>query len=144
MRSTRDKEIKWFHNSYQPVPEAGCWLWEGNMHSKGYGSFEFMRKTQSAHRVSWLIHFGDIPDKLYVLHKCDTRCCVNPNHLFLGTPKDNTQDMIRKKRFWCKLTDEQVLAIRADPRSQCTIAREYNIGQSTVSNIKRREQWSHL
>ena len=65
-----------------------CWVWTGSKVGKGYGQ----------HRRSWKIHFGEIPDGLYVLHKCDNPLCVNPSHLFLGTPKDNVQDMLEKGR----------------------------------------------
>lgn len=78
-----------------------CWLWNGSMYSNGYGwaavDKRFPRK--SAHRYSWQIHFGKIPNGLLVLHKCDVRNCVNPAHLFLGTHADNTHDAQSKGRL---------------------------------------------
>jgi HNH endonuclease len=86
----------------------GCWLWIGTLHSKGYGwmKFTLSRSTAGkkrkfvvrAHRLSWLLHFGEIPAGLGVLHACDKRRCVNPAHLFLGTDKDNWEDAKAKGR----------------------------------------------
>lgn len=76
-----------------------CWEWQGGINSTGRGIFWLNNKTPKAHRISWIIHNGDIPENVCVLHKCDNGKCVNPKHLFLGSYKDNTQDMINKKRF---------------------------------------------
>lgn len=86
-----------------PEPNTGCWLWIGSMWSGGYGQIRINNRMRFAHRVSWEIHRGEIPDGdgfhgVCVLHKCDVRCCVNPDHLFLGTQQDNMDDMARKKR----------------------------------------------
>ncbi len=90
---------------YVSKSEQGCWLWTGVCNSKGYGrvinhdgAFGLPRNT-GAHRFSWCLHFGLIPDGLLVCHKCDTPLCVRPDHLFLGTALDNTRDAISKGRF---------------------------------------------
>ena len=75
----------------------GCWYWEGNMNSDGYGRFGYMGKVIKAHRAAWLIFKGEIEDK-FVLHACDTKNCVNPSHLYLGTLKQNMQDKYIPKR----------------------------------------------
>lgn len=84
----------------QPEPNSGCWLWTGRYGNNGYGTFGGGRKGErtGAHRLVWEITNGPIPDGLFVLHRCDVRGCVNPEHLFLGTAKDNTQDMMAKGR----------------------------------------------
>ena len=83
-------------------PNSGCWLWGASLDGKGYGQFQMGTKNKQklvrAHRVSWELEREPIPDGLHVLHKCDIRPCVNPDHLFLGTQKDNLVDMAQKGR----------------------------------------------
>lgn len=76
----------------------GCWEWVGGVTSAGYGSFCADGEFINAHRFSWKLHFGPIPDGKHVLHKCDNRRCVRPVHLFLGTNDDNIRDRISKGR----------------------------------------------
>ena len=73
-----------------------CWLWRANCNPEGYGQFWLNGKLEKAHRISWTFKHGAIPDRLLVLHKCDNPPCVNPEHLFLGTDRDNSRDRIRK------------------------------------------------
>tara|TARA_R110000868_G_scaffold409743_1_gene695844 strand:+ start:103 stop:513 length:411 start_codon:yes stop_codon:yes gene_type:complete len=77
-----------------------CWLWTASLRGKtGYGAFKINGKVIDAHRVSYEIHNEEIPKGMYVCHTCDNRKCVNPEHLFLGTAKDNWQDGFNKKRI---------------------------------------------
>ena len=96
---TRKTILERFQEKYIAVPESGCLLWEGCFTSDGYGQLKVKGKMMKAHRVSWELHKGPIPGGLQVCHKCDTPACVNPDHMFIGSDKDNTQDAIKKGRF---------------------------------------------
>lgn len=146
------------------VKTDGCWLWKGNRAENGYGRIHHRHQTFSVHRLSWELHFGQIPDGMYVCHRCDVRHCVRPDHLFLGTPGDNVRDCWGKGRgatgTWThpelvpkgeqngmsKLSGPAVDDIRrrwATGESQTSLAREFGINQTTVSVIVRRKTWRH-
>lgn len=131
--------------------ESGCILWTGSVTSDGYGVMGIRRNKQyRAHRITWEIANGrEIPDGIFICHTCDTPLCVNADHLFLGTPRDNMLDMVTKGRRYktegeshpmCKLTNGQVDVIRA--LRQCgrplkEIAARYGISFQHVSAIYR-------
>jgi len=144
-----------FEDHYIPEPMSGCWLWLAHVaNTTGYGQTTYRQRTHLAHRVSWILHRGEIPDGAWVLHKCDQRSCVNPDHLYLGTAKENSRDRDQKGRgkmplfgenhHHAKLTKENIRAIRSDMRPQRTIAQDYGIGQQAVSHIQRRVNWKHV
>ena len=129
MLTTRER----FEEKYMPVPESGCWLWEGAWFPNGYGSITINRKAHGAHRVSWELFRGHIPDEQQVLHHCDVKCCVNPDHLFLGTSRDNNADRAAKGRnrdqrgennSSAKLTVERVRYLRALPQLTIPLAKK--------------------
>jgi hypothetical protein len=130
-----------------------CWNWVGNKNSKGYGYLTYCKKTYRTHRLSWEIHHGPIPGDLFVLHKCDNPSCVNPDHLFLGTHRDNMDDMVRKgrtpnaNRFEHKLEEPQVLRIRkmlADGYFMRDIARDFGVHVATIYRIKHSITYKHV
>ena len=134
----------------------GCWLWKGRSMTVGYGYFstDSGRRHGYAHRFSWELHNGPIPAGLCVLHKCDVRLCVNPDHLFLGTRTDNSDDKTRKGRVprggdhWkSKLTEDQVLDIKdwiADGIQHHLIARHFGVCRQTVTSISTGRIWKHV
>lgn len=90
------------HGSASHQPQLGsCWLFTGSTNRKGYGQFVMPTppRINLAHRASWMLHNGPIPDGMFVLHKCDQPACCRPDHLFLGTNADNVEDMMKKGRY---------------------------------------------
>ncbi len=136
--------VKRFNEKWTPEPFSGCWLWIGGVRDDGYGQFIVSRKVLRAHRVSYLIHVGAIPNGNCVLHRCDTPLCVNPAHLFLGTVADNNRDRAIKCRSAGKLSKDQALVIRNLKLSGQALAREFGISAAQVSRIKNTKKWKHL
>ena len=132
------------------INENGCWIWKGAKSSPGYGSFHYIcngKKHTRAHRVSWLLFIGEIPDGLNVLHKCDVISCVNPMHLFLGTQADNIMDCIQKGRphVGYKLNKDQAMTIRNEPILGCRkLAKIYNVDRTVIMKIRRGEIWKSI
>ena len=127
-----------------------CWIWTGNKSTTtGYGLINtgprVKQKKYRAHRVSYALYFGDFDESLLVLHTCDNRLCVKPDHLFLGTNDDNMKDMRFKGRAtWgdksshAKFTNEQVLNIRSRyeaGETQSSLREEFAVSKSTMSYI---------
>jgi len=168
--------------AYRPIEERfwekvnkdgpnGCWLWTGSCGVYDYGSFWLGNgRTIGAHRLAYELCVGPIPEGMFVCHHCDTPACVNPGpgHLFLGTPKDNTQDALKKGRMAtglrqgththpesrvhgtrhgnAKLTDEIVRIIRATVGdvSGVVMARRYGVTSKTISSVRNGKTWQHL
>lgn len=127
-----------------------CWLWTSWKNTSGYGMMHYKGKDTVASRLSWIFHHGEIPDGMFVLHKCDVPACVNPEHLFLGNHQENMEDMCKKGRRAYgnrKLTDSNVIEIKkllAQGDQNLTIAKQFNIDPSTVSNIRHGKHWRKL
>lgn len=144
-------------NFWKKVPVGSndsCWNWKASLSNKGYGEFRIHPKgKQKAHRISWILTFGQIPNGLFVCHKCDNPACVNPYHLFLGTATDNMRDMYAKGRGWmpkgelnpkAKLTSGQVVQIRnlyEEGLTQVKIASMFGVTQGMIGFIVRGEAW---
>jgi len=147
----------------------GCWLWTGAKRNKGYGAFVYAKNGEAvqgrAHRFSYELHVGPIPDGLNVLHRCDTPACVRPDHLFLGTIAENNADMHAKGRHVkggthgpgayqrgethhnARLTADDVRAIRRereDGHSFGEIARRRGLAIGYVFRIVNRKAWAHV
>lgn len=134
-----------------------CWMWTGPPRFDGYGAITVNCKHYTAHRYSWTIHRGPIPEETQVLHHCDIPLCVNPNHLFLGTCADNKLDCCEKDRHArgerhgeSKLTDENVREIRrlyrfgVRGRGAVSLARMFGVAKPTILGIVKRTMWKHV
>ena len=142
-----------FDEKWMPEPNSGCWLWTSTLTSKGYGSFHLNKYNRQAHRVAWQLYRGEIHSGLDVLHDCDVKCCVNPNHLHLGTAHDNAVEAVARG-FWpdqkgesngnVKLTALLVQEIRNSTGNYRYLADQYGISKTQIGNIKQRIQWNHL
>ena len=134
-----EQTLKAFADKIDKGSHDECWEWTGAKKPTGYGEVTIDYKAYRAHRVSWTFFFGDIPEGLHVLHKCDNPGCVNPYHLFLGSHQDNMTDCARKGRSNGRtLYNEEIWLVRrllSREISQDLIARMFKISQSTVSRI---------
>lgn len=131
----------------------GCWIFQGCIkNDTGYGLIEVNGKRIRAHRYSWFLRYGTMPpSNILVCHKCDNPPCVNPKHLFLGTNADNQKDCRSKRRHqhgenhWrAKLSEQDVLKIRKDCRTNVEIAIDYGVCYSIIGKIKRHQIWRHV
>ncbi len=142
-----------------PEPNTGCWLWDGSVQANGYGRINTGARTIGAHRAAWTAWFGPVPAGLDVCHRCDVRCCVNPDHLFVGSRAVNLADMRAKGRHAnpprlrgaanrsAKLTSAQVFEIKralAAGQTCAALARAYGVSVSSISLIRRGEHWAHV
>jgi hypothetical protein len=155
-RSRYPSVVDRFWAAVTPRGIEECWLWHGTINPNGYGTIYCLDRVMGAHRVSWLIHAGEIPDGMFVLHRCDVPACVNPAHLFLGTPAENVADMIRKGRGAdrhgistgkIKLTPLGVQTIRwavAHGKTHRVVAADFGISRSNVGLIVSRKAWEHV
>lgn len=154
--------VEGFNNSFIPEPNSGCWLWEKALNNKGYGLLQCGGYKGYAHRFSYALRNGPIASGKHVCHRCDNPCCVNPDHLWLGTAADNMADCAQKGRHAsqrggaryaigaragrAKLTDSLVAEIRALGRSQSqrAIAARYGVTKTAIKLIQQGSTWKHL
>ncbi len=140
-----------------------CWLWTAGRHSGGYGHLGLGRAgagNVKAHRFSYELHHGPIPDGMFVCHSCDNPPCVNPAHLSLGTPADNMRDRKERGRATggrakgtvpsgeqspnAKLTEGMVREILRSTASGASLARRFGVRDTTISRIRSGKTWSHI
>lgn len=136
------------------VDHRGCWIYQGKKEGrKGarYGCIMVGGKHVKAHRLSYSIHVGPIPEGKCVCHRCDVPLCVNPDHLFIGTQLENLSDMDSKRRRAVgvrngvsKLDDETVLTIRNSESSTRTLAHQLGVSQRTINYVRKGFTWQHV
>jgi len=151
------QDINRFESKFMKKSGDECWSWLASK-SDGYGNFRFRNKILKSHRMAWEIYIGKIPHNLFVLHKCDNRSCVNPDHLFLGTNVDNMKDMVKKGRskifseihsgegnIHAKLKEKNIEEIRKMCKSgkytRSYIAEKFNISSNHVFRISHNLSW---
>ena len=134
-----------------------CWPWLASaMKRGGYGQLRDGAKTLKSHRLSWELHFGEIPDNLLIRHLCNNPLCCNPSHLLPGTDKENHDDMRRAGHMFvprpprgsqhhcAKLTEDQVKFILASDLSGAELGRRLNVSRALISRIRKNKAWKHL
>lgn len=162
------KYLDVFYRSFEIDLIGGCWNWTELKNSDGYGHFPSGIRNgthTSAHQASWLIYNGDIPNGMFVCHKCDNTSCVNPEHLFLGTPQENVADKMAKGRHRTrtfygkehpqhgtnhkdnKLSEDNVREIRRmyeEGHTLRAIAKKFGVVHGVVNNIIQGRKWAWL
>lgn len=166
------RELKRFWEKIEKVPD-GCWLWRGNTRGKGYGRL-WVGRYIAAHRFSYELHNGPIPSGKFVCHRCDVPACVNPAHLFIGTPKENIEDAKAKLRHSpftranifparapgrqkgepagelnprAKLSTEDIPTIRqrrACGETYASIARDFGVSLHSIHDVCTGKTWTHI
>jgi hypothetical protein len=152
-----------FHSKYQPVPWTGCWIWTAATKEHGYGVIGVGARSDGvirAHRLAYLLNKGEIPEGKVVMHKCNNPSCVNPDHLEVGTVKDNQNYMVQcgrlkipdnkgEKAAWSKLNESAVKEIIGafDTKKKGTgtaLAKKFGVSKSAIYQIWGGENWKHL
>lgn len=140
-----DAEMR-FERNYEVDDETECWEWQGAKRLE-YGAIGYKGRTIGAHRLSYILHNGEIPEGAYICHKCHNRSCVNPDHIYAGDHQDNVQDAIENGDYWSpsgvdayhsKFTDAEVRKIReeyADGETVSTLTDKYDSSMGTISRI---------
>lgn len=154
MSSFERRQERYTDKSPGHGPRGDCWLWTGSLNSRGYGRLNDRGRTVLAHRLAYNQAHGVVLQTAELAcHTCDNPRCVRPDHLFVGSHRDNTDDMIAKGRMPSrkgegngthKLTETDVLAIRRDGRSATEIAAEYAVHESTIRHVLVRRNWTHV
>jgi hypothetical protein len=139
-----EKVRRRFEKKFRVTP--GCWIWTAGTGTYGYGRIGIAGDNMIAPRVSYTMYVGEIPEGLWVLHSCDNRLCVNPDHLRAGTLQDNVDDMMDRGRHVgkAKLTHAQVAAIRLDGRPLSVIAMQYGVTIPNIAAIRNGRSWKRL
>jgi hypothetical protein len=160
LTKAQERALEWlpgvqarFMASCVPEPNSGCWLWGRSGTEVGYGHIFVAGRKRYAHRLSFEMFHGPIPEGACVCHRCDVPACVNPDHLFLGSIAENNRDMLEKGRRAsfvgemngaAKVSRDEVLAIRAAAGSVSSISRRFGYSRCTVREIRGGKRWAHI
>jgi hypothetical protein len=135
------------------IDQNGCWIWLGAKHKQGYGNIAYKNKPELCHRIAWIIFNGPIPEGIKVCHKCDVTGCCNPEHLFLGTQKNNVEDGIEKGRYanrklgkrrnkldWDQVQEIKKLSDAGMTRKE--LEEKFSVGQTCIYKILNGISWN--
>lgn len=154
--STFDSAETRFERQYVVDEDTGCWEWTGAKHNYGYGQIGVNGRQTGAHRFSYELHHGEIPDGAFICHKCHNPSCVNPDHLYAGDPKSNAEDMVEAgrapkpygtKQGSSALSESEVVDIReryADGDTVANLANEHEVSMGTLSRVVNGESYPNV
>lgn len=138
-------------SNYLPEPNSGCWLWTGYVANDGYGQIKINGERWKAHIMSFNIFRGGLSGGKMILHTCDIRCCINPDHLYEGDVRDNSRDMVNRgrslageKHHRAKLQNHHIPLIRSAKGKYSEIGKLFGISRTVVGKIKTRKAWSSI
>lgn len=131
--------------------DGGCWVWNKSVASSGYGQIRWNYTNYRANRASYIVFKGEIPDGMVVRHTCDNKLCINPDHLILGSCKQNSEDMVARNRQAkgmkngrSKLSENDVRAIKSSALSCSKTAKKFGISKSQAHKIMTGKAWSFI
>ena len=138
---SNENKLRFFSKA---VKNGDCLEWSGSLNKHGYGVARHNKSVMLAHRVSYLMSNGEIPDGMCICHKCDNPKCINPDHLFAGNHSTNMEDMRIKSRKWSRLTFDDVAEIRNNSESSSLLATKYNVSARTIRYARDVTHWQPL
>lgn len=148
--------LRWLESQTVQEPNSGCLLWLGSVDALGYGRVYYLGRTRKVHRLMYELAWGVSANGLFACHKCDNPGCVNPDHIFLGTAKENTNDAVRKMRMGlpgslnrsAKLTERDAVEIKRlkieTGEANWRIGKRFGVGKQTIANIINGVNWTHI
>jgi hypothetical protein len=141
---SQDELVAFLEDNSFSEPNSGCKLFTGDVNPKGYGRIRFDGRSQMVHRVVWEMEYGPLPKGLMTCHKCDTPACIRLDHLYAGTAQDNADDIAKRKRRSCKITMDDVVAIRASSDRHGILAKRYGVSRAMIYAVKAHQVWKHI
>lgn len=148
-----ERTVARFWSKVERGDASECWDWCGHIGVHGYGRFGHDRRQSETHRLAWELTHGEIPAGMCVCHRCDRPSCCNPDHLFLGSQRDNMRDRDSKGRQVtprgarngnAKLSVEDVLAIRASTEPVRVLAKRFGVSRNHIYLVLNRTNWPHI